>query len=70
MAAAGYIALVPDLYNGQSMVRCIKGTFSRLVAQQGPVFTQIEAARTHLAALPLCTGTVGMIGYGTTGCCG
>ena len=62
LAAAGYVAVVPDLYNGQSMVRCIKGTFSQLMAQQGPVFHQIEAARTHLAALPACTGTMGVIG--------
>ena len=63
LAAAGYVALVPDLYNGRSMVRCIKGTFSQLMAQQGPLFAQIEAARTHLAGLPSCTGTVGVIGY-------
>ncbi len=63
LAAAGYVALVPDLYNGRSMVRCIKNTFGQLMAQQGPVFTQIEAARLHLAALPNCTGTVGVIGY-------
>jgi carboxymethylenebutenolidase len=63
LAAAGYLALVPDLYNGQSMVRCIKSTFSQLMAQQGPVFTQIDAARTHLEALPDCTGRVGVIGY-------
>ncbi|MGS0686938.1 dienelactone hydrolase family protein [Nakamurella sp. GG22] len=63
LAAAGYLALAPDLYNGRSMVRCIKATFGQLTAQQGPVFQQIEAARTHLAALPNCTGTVGVIGY-------
>ncbi len=63
LAAAGHVALVPDLYNGRSMVRCINSTFGQLIAQQGPVFTQIEAARAHLAALPSCTGTVGVIGY-------
>ncbi len=63
LAAAGYLALVPDLYNGQSMVRCIKGTFSQLTAQHGPVFSQIDAARRYLAARPGCTGTVGVIGY-------
>ena len=63
LASAGYIALVPDLYYGRSMVRCIKSTFGQLTAQQGPVFRQIDAARTHLAGLPECTGTVGVIGY-------
>lgn len=63
LAGAGYLTLMPDLYNGRSMVRCIKSTFAQLTAQQGPVFEQIEVARKHLAALPECTGTVGVIGY-------
>lgn len=63
LASAGYLTIVPDLYNGKSMVRCIKTIAAQLMAQQGPVFQQIEAARTHLAQLPNCTGTVGVIGY-------
>jgi carboxymethylenebutenolidase len=63
LAAAGYVALVPDLYGGRSMLRCIKGVFSQLSARQGPAFNQIDAARTELAALQVCTGTVGVIGY-------
>ncbi len=63
LAASGYIALAPDLYNGKSMVRCIKGIATQLMAQQGAVFRQIEVARSHLAGLPTCTGTVGVIGY-------
>lgn len=63
LAGAGYLALMPDLYNGRSMVRCIKSTFAQLTAQQGPVFEQIESARRHLAGLAGCTGTVGVIGY-------
>lgn len=38
LAAAGYLALVPDLYNGRSMVRCIKSNATQLMAQQGPIF--------------------------------
>lgn len=63
LSSAGYLAIVPDLYNGKSMVQCIKSTSAQLIAQQGPVFSQIEAARTYLAQLPSCTGTVGVIGY-------
>lgn len=63
LAGAGFVTLVPDLYSGRSMVRCIKSTAAQLMAQQGPVFGQIEAARTYLAQLPSCTGTVGVIGY-------
>lgn len=63
LAASGYVALVPDLYNGRSMVRCIKSSFGQLTAQRGPVFEQIEVAREHLAGKSSCTGTVGVIGY-------
>src|SRR6478752_1569681 len=63
LAASGYIALVPDLYNGRSMVRCIKSIGAQLIAQHGDVFRQIEVARSHVAGLPTCTGTVGVIGY-------
>jgi carboxymethylenebutenolidase len=63
LAASGYLAVVPDLYNGRSMVRCIKSSFGQLTAQHGPVFDQIESARRYLADRQNCTGTVGVIGY-------
>lgn len=63
LAAAGYVTLTPDLYNGRPMVRCIKSAVTQMINQRGPYYAQIEAVRTHLAALPSCTGTVGVIGY-------
>jgi carboxymethylenebutenolidase len=63
LAAAGYLVAVPDLYRGKGMLRCVKGTFGQLTAQEGPVFDQIDAVRAWLAADPSCTGTVGAIGY-------
>jgi carboxymethylenebutenolidase len=63
LAAAGFVAFVPDLYGGKSMLRCIKGVFGQLSARQGPAFDQIDAARRALADRPSCTGTVGVIGY-------
>ena len=50
-AAAGYLALMPDLYRGRSMVRCVKGTVQQMFAQRGPVFEQLESARAHLASV-------------------
>ncbi|GAA2009712.1 dienelactone hydrolase family protein [Nakamurella flavida] len=63
LAAAGYVALMPDLFQGRSWVRCVKGVFQQLAAQRGPVFDRIEAARARLADRADCTGSVGVIGY-------
>ena len=63
LAAAGYIAVMPDLFHGKSMVRCIKGVVRQLFAQSGPVFEQLEAARGWLARREDCTGSVGVIGF-------
>lgn len=63
LAAAGYVVSVPDLFGGRNPVRCIKGAFAQLSAKRGPVFDQIDSARSTLAAAPDCTGTVGAIGY-------
>ena len=63
LAAAGYLVAVPDLYDGRSAVRCVKGTFTQLSARRGPVFDRIDAVRTALAGDDRCTGAVGVIGY-------
>ena len=63
LAAAGYLAAVPDLFDGKAAVRCLKGTFAQLSAQRGPLFDRLDAVRRDLAAHPDCTGTVGVIGY-------
>lgn len=62
-AAAGYLALMPDLYHGKSMLRCVRGAVRQLMAQQGPMFEQLDAARGYLAARDDCTGAVGVAGY-------
>jgi carboxymethylenebutenolidase len=63
LSAAGYLASVPDMYGGRFPLRCIKGAMAQLHARQGPIFDQLDAARTVLAEHPSCTGTVGVIGY-------
>lgn len=62
-AAAGYLALMPDLYHGKSMIRCVRSAIRQLAEQRGPVFEQLEAARVQLAARDDCTGAVGVAGY-------
>ena len=62
-AAHGYLALAPDLYDGKSWVRCIRGVFRQLQARRGPAFVALDAARGFLAARPDCTGKTGVIGF-------
>jgi carboxymethylenebutenolidase len=63
LAAAGYLAMVPDLYAGRAAVRCVRAMVAQLGAQQGPAFDQIATVRSRLATSADCTGTVGVIGY-------
>jgi carboxymethylenebutenolidase len=63
LAAAGYLALAPDLYARGGMIRCVKATFSALASGQGQAFDDIDAARHTLVGRDDCTGRVGVIGF-------
>ena len=63
LAAAGYLALAPDLFSAGGALRCLRSTFASLTSGTGPVYGDIEAARTALAGRPDCTGKVGVIGF-------
>ena len=63
LAAAGYLAVAPDLYSAGGALRCLRSTFASLGSGAGPVFGDIEAARAFLAARDDCTGRVGVLGF-------
>ena len=63
LAAAGYLALAPDLFTDGGALRCLRATFAAHQSGHGQAFDDIEAARTHLAARADCTGRVGVIGF-------
>jgi carboxymethylenebutenolidase len=63
LAAHGYLALAPDLFDGKSWIRCIRGAFQQLKHERGSAFTVLDAAREFLAARPDCTGKTGVIGF-------
>lgn len=63
LAAAGYLALAPDLYSAGGALRCVRATMQALTRGSGPAFGDIEAARVELAGRADCTGRVGIIGF-------
>jgi carboxymethylenebutenolidase len=63
LAASGYLALAPDLFDGRSWIRCVRNAFRQLQARSGPAFTTLEAARRLLAARADCSGKTGVIGF-------
>ena len=63
LAAAGYLALAPDLFTAGGRLRCLRSTFADLVSGEGDAFGDIDASRTFLSRRDDCTGKVGVIGF-------
>ena len=63
LAAQGYVALAPDLFDQKAWIRCVRNAFTQLRAQSGPAFETLDAARSVLAGRADCTGHTGVIGF-------
>jgi carboxymethylenebutenolidase len=63
IAAAGYLALTPNLYSRGGRARCITRVFRELLRKRGRALDDILAARGHLRAMPQSTGSVGIAGF-------
>lgn len=63
MAAHGYLAVAPDLYEGKSWPGCVRKAITQVRSGSGPAFEIIGATRAMLADRPDCTGKVGVIGF-------
>lgn len=63
IAAAGYLALTPNLYSRGGRARCITRVFRELLSKRGRALDDILAAGDHLRAMPQSTGSVGIAGF-------
>jgi carboxymethylenebutenolidase len=63
LAAAGYLALAPDLFQGRPWARCVRSAIRQLHAGSGPAFDALDAARELLARRVDSTGKTGVIGF-------
>jgi carboxymethylenebutenolidase len=63
LAAAGYVAVAPDLYSRGGMRRCVLETMRSLLRGRGRPFDDIEAVRRWLLDRSDCAGGVGIIGF-------
>ncbi len=63
IAAHGYLALAPDLFDGKSWIRCVRSAVQQVHAGHGPAFAVIDAARASMTTRPDCTGKTGVIGF-------
>ena len=62
-AAAGYVALAPDLFAEGGRIACMRAAFRQLSSGSGPMFDDIAAARSALIERTDCTGAVGVVGF-------
>ena len=60
LSAAGYLALVPDLYARGGLVRCVGATIAALTTGRGLAYQDLDAARGWLQARDDCTGRIGV----------
>jgi len=63
LAAAGYLAVAPDLFFRGNKVRCLRRIVSDALKGYGQTFDDIDAARGWLAGRDDCTGRVGVLGF-------
>jgi carboxymethylenebutenolidase len=63
IAAAGYVALTPNMFARGGRARCIPRVMRELLTKRGRAVDDVLAARDHLKARPECSGSVGIAGF-------
>jgi carboxymethylenebutenolidase len=63
LAAAGYVAVAPDLFSDGGLVRCLRRTFASLISGEGRAVDDVLAVQSWLRDRDDCTGRIGVIGF-------
>jgi carboxymethylenebutenolidase len=63
LAAAGFLALAPELFHHGGKISCIRTAFRDLATRRGTTFDDIEASRDWLLQRAECSSKVGVIGF-------
>jgi carboxymethylenebutenolidase len=63
VAAAGYVALTPNLFSRGGWARCVTKVMRQMLTKEGQALDDVLAARDHLKALPETTDRVGIAGF-------
>src|ERR1700730_3706459 len=63
IAAAGYIALTPNMFARGGWARCVTKVMRDVLTKRGRSLDDVLAARDHLKAMPECSGRVGIAGF-------
>jgi carboxymethylenebutenolidase len=63
LAAAGFLAVAPNLFFWSRTLTCIRSAFADMRRGKGQLFDDVELVRTFLAGQVGCTGQLGVIGF-------
>ncbi|MFQ3633604.1 dienelactone hydrolase family protein [Roseiflexus sp.] len=63
LASEGFLAAAPDLFDGGTVITCLRSIIRDYLMWQGMMFRHIAATRDWLAQRSDCTGKIGVIGF-------